>query len=100
MKSTYSKIIPLATLFVVSFAHCDKKLNLTDENRPTTESYFKTANELLAGVNAVYGTLRSPGLVGREWFFLHHTRSDEHSAGGGQLEAPLREVLEQNPPAT
>ncbi len=93
--------ITLALCFLgFSLTYCEKKLDQTDVNRPTTESYFKTAQELLAGVNGVYSTMRSPGLVGREWFFLHDCRSDEMSAGGGQLEAPRRELLEQNTPAT
>ena len=81
-------------------SRCKDKLDLTDENRPTTESYFKNTDELQAGVNAVYGTMRSAGLVGREWYFLHDCRADEVSAGGGQLEAPRRELLEQPTPAT
>jgi len=51
-------------------------------------------------VNAAYSAMRAPGLVGREWFFLHDTRADEVMAGGGQLEAPRRELLEQPTPAT
>lgn len=100
MKTPYFKVLLILTITVTCFTNCEKKLDQTDENRPTTESYYKTAAELLAGVNSVYSTMRSPGLVGREWFFLHHTRSDEHGAGGGQLEAPRRELLEQPTPAT
>jgi hypothetical protein len=99
MKRIIDKII-LTLVACVGFQFCDKKLNLTDENRPTTESYFKTAAELQAGVNAAYSAMRAPGLVGREWFFLHDTRSDEVTAGGGQLEAPRREMLEQPTPST
>ena len=100
MKKLSLKIILAPLCMVVVFTFCSKKLDQTDENRPTTESYFKTANELLAGVNGAYSTMRSPGLVGREWFFLHDCRADENSAGGGQLEAPRRELLEQPTPAT
>ncbi len=99
MKRIIYKIF-ITVLLCVGFQFCDKKLNQTDENRPTTESYFKTAAELQAGVNAAYSAMRAPGLVGREWFFLHDTRSDEVTAGGGQLEAPRREMLEQPTPAT
>jgi hypothetical protein len=99
MKRVIGKMI-FTLIALLAFQFCDKKLNLTDENRPTTESYFKTAAELQAGVNAAYSAMRAPGLVGREWFFLHDTRSDEVTAGGGQLEAPRRELLEQPTPAT
>jgi hypothetical protein len=100
MKRIIDKKILITLVACFAFQFCDKKLNLTDENRPTTESYFKTAAELQAGVNAAYSAMRAPGLVGREWFFLHDTRSDEVTAGGGQLEAPRRELLEQPTPAT
>lgn len=100
MKYNTINVILVFSLAAWGFSHCSRKLDQTDENRPTTESYFKTAAELQAGVNAVYSAMRAPGLVGREWFFLHDTRSDEMAAGGGQLEAPRRELLEQPTPAT
>ena len=78
---------------------CDKKLDVLDENNPTTESYFKTAAELQNGVNAIYSTLRSAQLVGREWFFTHDMRGGETWAGGAQLEAPRAELLKQPSPA-
>lgn len=101
MKSNVNKIILGLIIFsCLGLTFCSEKLDLTDENRPTTESYFKTAAELQAGVNAVYASMRSPAGVSREWFFVHDTRSDEDSAGGGQLEAPRRELLEQPTPST
>ncbi|RYZ60891.1 MAG: RagB/SusD family nutrient uptake outer membrane protein [Chitinophagaceae bacterium] len=100
MKRNTIKILFVIAIAVWGFTQCTKKLDQTDENRPTTESYFKTAEELLAGVNGIYSTLRSPGLVGREWFFLHDTRGDEMASGGGHLEAPRRELLEQSTPST
>lgn len=100
MKHNPIKFILAFTFTVWSFAHCSRKLDQIDENRPTTESYFGTADELQAGVNAVYSAMRAPGLVGREWFFLHHTRGDEMASGGGHLEAPRRELLIQSTPST
>ena len=44
--------------------------------------------ELQNGVNAIYSTLRSAELVGREWFFTHDMRGGECASGGAQLEAP------------
>ena len=72
---------------------CNKKLDVTDQNNPTIESYFKTAAELQNGVNAIYSTLRSGNLVGREWFFTHDMRGGETAPGGPQLEAPRAELL-------
>lgn len=99
MKKNSNQVVLSLCLLAFSLTYCEKKLDQTDTNRPTTESYFKTAQELLAGINGAYSTMRSPGLVGREWFFLHDCRSDEVTAGGGQLEAPRRELLEQASPA-
>lgn len=78
---------------------CQNKLNVGDENNPTTLSYFKTAAELQNGVNGIYSILRSGELVGREWFFTHDMRSAECTPGGPQLEAPRAELLNQASPA-
>src|SRR6478735_10924873 len=84
--------IILTTVLVIA---CEKKLDIIDQNNPTTESYFKTAAELENGVNAIYSTLRSANLVGREWFFTHDMRGSETASGGAQLEAPRAELLKQ-----
>jgi starch-binding outer membrane protein, SusD/RagB family len=90
-------LLPAAilTCFLV-IVSCDKKLDKLNPNSLTVESYFKTSDELEKGVNAAYGTMRSPNLVGREWFFLHDTRSDENATGGGQLEAERFQMLSGN----
>lgn len=96
------KINKLVIAGLVGFAFiiaCDKKLDVLDENNPTTESYFKTAAELQNGVNAIYSSLRGGQLVGREWFFTHDMRGGETWAGGPQLEAPRAELLKQPSPA-
>ena len=77
MKQNISKLFIAIVLVFTSIVACDKKLDVLDENNPTTESYFKTAAELQNGVNAIYSTLRSAQLVGREWFFTHDMRSGE-----------------------
>lgn len=99
MKQNIKSIIAVS-LAIMSIMSCDKKLEVLDENNPTTESYFKTASELQNGVNAVYSTLRSAQLVGREWFFAHDMRGGECWSGGDQLEAPRAELLKQPSPAT
>ncbi|MCC6288845.1 MAG: RagB/SusD family nutrient uptake outer membrane protein [Chitinophagaceae bacterium] len=78
---------------------CNNKLDVLDENNPTTASYFKTATELQNGVNAIYSILRGGELVGREWFFTHDMRSGECASGGAQLEAPRAELLKEPSPA-
>ncbi len=93
----YRYIIIFIAAFLITA--CNKKLDVLDENNPTQESYFGNATELEEGVNAVYSSLRSGALVGREWYFLHDMRGSEFNAGGPQLEAPRMELLKQNTPS-
>lgn len=92
-------ITGIITAGTITFVACNKKLDVLDQNNPTTESYFKTAVELQNGINAAYSTLRSGNLVGREWFFTHDMRGGETAPGGAQLEAPRNELLRQPAPA-
>ena len=99
MKKNINKIIIGVILVFAGVNGCTNKLDVADENNPTTDSYFKTASELQNGVNAIYSTLRSAELVGREWFFTHDMRGGECASGGAQLEAPRAELLAQASPA-
>ena len=99
MKYNIKKAVFVLVLAITGIVACTKKLNVLDGNNPTNESYFKTAIELQNGVNAIYSTLRSGELVGREWFFTHDMRGGETSPGGAQLEAPRAELLRQPSPA-
>jgi starch-binding outer membrane protein, SusD/RagB family len=99
MKQNIKLLIAAIIVGTVVIVACNKKLNVLDENNPTIESYFKTATELQNGVNAIYSTLRSGNLVGREWFFTHDMRGSETAPGGAQLEAPRAELLKQPSPA-
>jgi hypothetical protein len=99
MKRNLNKLIVVSVLIFGNVTSCDKKLDVTDKNNPTQESYFKTASELQNGVNAIYSTLRSANLVGREWFFTHDMRGGETWSGGAQLEAPRAELLKQPSPS-
>ncbi len=99
MKRNIKMLISATILCIVSMVACDKKLNVLDKNNPTAESYFKTAAELQNGVNAVYSSLRSGNLIGREWFFTHDMRGSETAPGGAQLEAPRAELLKQPSPS-
>ena len=99
MKEHINKLIIALLLVLTGMVACNEKLDVTDQNNPTTESYFKTALELQNGINAVYSSLRSGELVGREWFFTHDMRSGECNSGGAQLEAPRAELLKQPSPA-
>jgi starch-binding outer membrane protein, SusD/RagB family len=99
MKQSINKLIVAVTMVLIVIIACDKKLDVSDPNNPTQETYFKTASELQNGVNSIYSSLRSAQLVGREWYFLHDMRGAETWAGGSQLEAPRAELLKQASPA-
>ena len=92
MKHIIYKLVAVCLLAVGGIIACDKKLDVTDQNNPTQESYFKTAAELQNGVNSIYSTMRAAELVGREWYFTHDMRGGETWAGGAQLEAPRAEL--------
>jgi hypothetical protein len=89
------KIVRLSLgLLLIGLGACDEsQLNKVNPNGVTTETYFKDAAQLTAGVNAVYAMIQSNNLVAREWFFLHDLRSDDVLAGGGQLETPRNQLL-------
>ncbi len=95
MKRNINILVVAVILVISSIIACTKDLNVTDQNNPTTESYFKTASELQNGVNSIYSSLRAGNLVGREWFFTHDMRGSECASGGAQLEAPRAELLTQ-----
>lgn len=95
MKSaTVYKVITVASILaVVVVVACNRELDKTNPNSPTVDGYFKNSNELLGGTNAIYSIYHSASLVGREWFFVHDTRSDDVAAGGGQLEVARAQML-------
>lgn len=99
MKRNIKILVMAIFLVTAAIVACNKKLDVLDKNNPTIESYFKTASELQNGVNAIYSTLRSGNLIGREWFFLHDMRGSETAPGGPQLEAPRAELLKNASPA-
>lgn len=100
MKKNIKRLVFAGFMTLVIIIACKKKLNVLDTNSPTQESYFKTAAELQNGVNAIYSSLRSGQLMGREWFFVHDMRGGETSSGGVQLEQPRDELLKQPSPAS
>jgi starch-binding outer membrane protein, SusD/RagB family len=102
MKSKNIKIgiVSLALIAGATIISCEKKLDLTDQNSLTVESYFKTSAEIQKATNSIYSAMKGFQLASREWFFVHDTRSDEVSTGGSQLEAPRAQMLNGNTDAT
>ena len=84
----------LVTIMVIVFSCKKTALNTSDPNNLTTGNYYKTAAQLKSAVNAVYAVMHQNNLVSREWYYLHDTRSDEVFPGGGQLEIPRRQLIE------
>lgn len=99
MKRNIKAVLALGIMGTAAIIACNKKLDVTDTDNPTQDSYFKTTAELQQGVNAIYSTLHSGNLGGREWFFTHDMRGGETWAGGPQLEAPRAELLKQASPS-
>jgi starch-binding outer membrane protein, SusD/RagB family len=92
-KKIYSGVIMAGLLTMIGVISCDKNLDKTDPNAVIVSEYFKNSTELLSGTNSIYSAMHGSALVGREWFFLHDTRSDEFATGGSQLEQPRAQLL-------
>lgn len=84
----------ITTILTVGLSiSCTQELDKVDPSNPTLGNYFKNADELLKGTNAIYSIVHSASLIAREWYFLHDLRSDDVSSGGGQLEVPRAQIL-------
>lgn len=92
-KNSIIGLFVAGAIICISISSCSKNLDLNDPNSVTTDRYFKNSEELLKGTNAVYASVHGWALVAREWFFLHDTRSDEMSQGGGGLELDRSQLL-------
>lgn len=98
MKRTtfYKYSVAIVLLLLGIIVACEKRLDKTNPSYPDLGGYFKNSEELLRGTNSVYSIFHGGWLVGREWFFVEDLRSDEFSAGGGQLEVPRAQILNGN----
>src|SRR5450432_3510430 len=92
-KKTFLAFFAGVIILIVTINSCDKNLNKTDPDHLIVDQYFKNSTELLSATNAIYADIHGSNLVGREWFFLHDTRSDEVATGGSQLEQPRAQLL-------
>ncbi|GAB3279935.1 RagB/SusD family nutrient uptake outer membrane protein [Larkinella harenae] len=66
---------------------CDRELDIVNPNQLTTESFWKTEADALAGVNAVYSTLHRGG-ISRWMPFYYIIRSDE-----GRSQSPATDIV-------
>ena len=89
----YLSIIPLCILFVL-VSSCDS--SILDKNNPnqlSTATFFKTSDQAISAVNAIYSGLQANNLYNREYFFLQDLLSDDMQSGGAQLEAARARIL-------
>ncbi|MCO5946425.1 RagB/SusD family nutrient uptake outer membrane protein [Mucilaginibacter flavidus] len=93
-KIYFSAAAILLMITVIVFSCKKAALDTSDPNNLTTGNYYKTAVQLKSAVNAAYAAMHQNNLVSREWYYLHDTRSDEVTPGGGQLEVPRRQLYE------
>ncbi|HJZ41644.1 MAG TPA: RagB/SusD family nutrient uptake outer membrane protein [Bacteroidales bacterium] len=70
----------------------EEKLELTNPNQLSPETYFKTAAQVQSAVNAAYGSLQTTSLYNRHIWFGYDNMSHENS-GNSQLEADKRQYL-------
>jgi len=66
---------------------CKDNLDIENPNQVTTETYWKTDADALAGVNATYSTLHR-GSISRWMFFYYIIRSDE-----GWSQSPATDIV-------
>jgi len=92
MKKQFRSKTSFITVLLL-MACSDTLLDKSNPNGGTPASYYANENQLTQGVNAIYASIQSYNLMGREWFFTNDLRSDEMKAGGGQLEAPRLALL-------
>ncbi|HMG94016.1 MAG TPA: RagB/SusD family nutrient uptake outer membrane protein [Chryseolinea sp.] len=92
MKNQLLSKTGLVTILLLT-ACSDSLLDKTNPNGGTPSSFYANENQLTAGVNAIYASIQSYNLMGREWFFTNDLRGDEMMAGGGQLEPPRLALL-------
>jgi hypothetical protein len=79
MKSKVKKTVHLSVAFIAMlvFIACDDILDQKNPNEMDTTSFWKTEEDLSAGLNATYRSLRFNGAYRRWLHFLYISRSDE-----------------------
>lgn len=71
------KKIIYAFTAVLMFGSCDKKLDLTNPNFPTTGTFWKTSDQAFASVNSIYNSLTLDGTYNRSFPGLQDSRGED-----------------------
>jgi hypothetical protein len=79
------KILLIAIMGLITA--CEDKLDIINPNQPTIEVFWKTQEDAIAGVNAVYSTLHR-GAISRWMPFYYIIRSDE-----GKSTSPATDIV-------
>lgn len=89
------KISSLSFIMVfLLFSSCDEEvLDKNNPNQLSTATFFRTDDQAISAVNAIYAGFQANNLYNREYFFLHDLLSDDCQTGGSQLETVRAQVL-------
>ena len=80
-------LLPVILLLVL--AGCSKRfLDVEPQGQTSVESFWKTADDAKAAVNAIYGNLRSAGQVGIASVAIESLGSDDADPGAKQSDIP------------
>ena len=90
---TVSKYIIAGVICMVTFHACNDKLELTNPNQLSPETFLKTPAQVQSAVNAVYSNTQTHGLYSRGMFFSMDNMGHDNE-GNPQLEADKRQWLE------
>ncbi len=86
-------LLTFSIVFLV-FSSCNEEiLDKDNPNQLSTETFYRSTDQVIAATNAVYAALQANNLYNREYFFLHDLLSDDCQTGGAQLEAVRAQVL-------
>ncbi len=90
---TLSKYIIAGLVCMIAFHSCKDKLELTNPNQLSPETFLKTPAQVQSAVNAVYANMQTRGLYSRHMFFSMDNMGHDND-GNPQLEADKRQYLE------
>ncbi|MEQ9440911.1 MAG: RagB/SusD family nutrient uptake outer membrane protein [Cyclobacteriaceae bacterium] len=85
--------IIIGLVFLCASSCNDEILEKNNPAQLSTATFFRSDDQAIAAVNAIYAGLQANNLYNREYFFLHDLLSDDCQSGGGQLEAVRGQVL-------
>ncbi len=89
---TYFTPALVFSAWVLLFSCNADKLDLTNPNNLSPDTFFKTAAQVQSAVNAVYGSLQTTGMYNRDMWYGNDNMSHENTCNP-QQEADKRQWL-------